>query len=366
MVITTPFSMAATSLSMIAAGLYIIIALILNGRYLFQAGKAYLPLTWMLIPGLYFISLLYSANFDRGWHHILILWPLIVLPLFFIIADLRETKQRLITLLAASAVCSVLFHLIPTSYWPVDWVHLSGTRSLFFSSTQNSWIWWSALLTLILKKDKTIWADLAMCVLVIGLMYLGQIGFLFISYLLYLIEGWKTDRDELMDLLNRAMIFLPVFFILGWIFFNDFQHAINNLSEAILSLYTREEILGPVKWFALDARASFAQWWNHPFTGVGVGDYTDAMWNQYQAFKMDPPPYAPYQQINHMLVSAGILTLPALGYIWYRSSVAASQVKNICKVLILSLVIYAPFESQINAFVFLLPLLLSSIPERDE
>lgn len=204
-----------------------------------------------------------------------------------------------------------------------------------------------------------------MCILVIGLMYFGQIGFLCIAYFLYLIMEWKIERDEMADLLNRAMIFLPVFFILGWIFFNDFQNSVNNLTAALLSLYTGEEVLGPVKWFMLDARASFLQWWMHPFAGVGIGDYTDAMWNQYQALKLDPPPNAPFQQINHMMVSAGILVLPVLVYIWHKYSTDIKPIKIIAKVLIVSLILFAPFESQISSFVFLFPILLSSIPERD-
>ncbi|MEP7321632.1 MAG: hypothetical protein ABI761_06920 [Saprospiraceae bacterium] len=358
--VTVPFSMAASLITMLGMGGLILVKILANKDALRKILHPQKDLIWMLIPLVYFISLSYSRNFHRGWEQWQILLPLIVLPIFFELFSFQSMRIKPGTVYVIACVISILLHFIPYTIWPAQLVKSLGPTSLFFTPVQNSWIWWSAIMTLILKTDKVKADQLFMMILLSAMMYLGQVGLLLLVYIMYVIKEWKQDRDELSEMLTRVMIFLPLFFISGWIFFPAFQNSVLNIGYALLSLYTKEEVVGPVKWFITDATCTIQQWWLHPLSGVGIGDYIDAMWNQYQSIKLDLPE-APYQQIGHMLLSGGMMFLIVFFLIWnaYRSS--DRYTKSLVAILLVTMIFFAPLNSQISAFVFLLPLFFTTM-----
>ncbi|MEO5583140.1 MAG: hypothetical protein ABIR66_10635, partial [Saprospiraceae bacterium] len=225
-VVTVPFSMAASSITMLVMGALIVVKILVDKEARRKILKPQKDLIWILIPLIYFVSLSYSRNFYRGWGQWQILLPLIILPLFFKLFSFLRFRIKPGTVYVITCSVCILLHTIPYTFWSSQFIKLLAPTSLFYTPVQNSWIWWAALMTLILKPDKVKADQLFMMILLTGMMYLGQVGLLLLFYIMYVIKEWRQDRDELSEMLTRVMIFLPLLFILGWIFFPAFQNSV--------------------------------------------------------------------------------------------------------------------------------------------
>ncbi|MBK6818045.1 MAG: hypothetical protein KA109_12890 [Saprospiraceae bacterium] len=352
----TPYSIAIHS---ICLGLMV---LVICGWYGYnhtwlQSIRMDAVLTWCLIPIAYLLSLFYTHDFMRGWHQWTNMTPLLILPLFFKFLIREEEKPKLIIGFAIACSTSVLLH-----FWAHHGLHLFSWHStspltLFYTASKNAWIWWSALVLLILYK-RTWLHIILMLILGIGLMYLGYLSLLISAGIWYIISDRKRLGAGPNDLWVKLGVFLPTIFLSAWVLFDASHSTLLMWYETGLSFYTKSNMPLMAEAYFQDAHFSINQWWMHPFNGVGLGDYIHAMWNEYNTHGLQVPD-SPAQGFLHFAVSCGMIAVVALVMIYKSYNDHHKTALPLAIFLILHFVVFVPLISTISAAVLLLPILLS-------
>ncbi len=310
----------------------------------------------MIIPAIYLFSLSYSKNFVHGWRQWLILMPLVVLPIYFYLARPLLRVKPLILVLGVTAATSVVLHYLVGFGWISITIKTTVPLSIFHRAEINSWIWWSAALMMILAFPVRHFAQILSLILILGLMHLGQVGLL----ILLAIAVFSYSFGLLPKTTFNAGLFfiaMPCLVLLGIIFFDVFTKNIFILGDTILNAYRKNDWQQTVLDYGHEAQYSLNQWWKHAINGVGLGDYVDAMWNEYHDHNQHIPA-VPAQQIGHMLVSTGLLAFGAIyGIIRYYIHSSPREIVAVV-VCLLGLIFFMPFFSQVSTTAFTLALLL--------
>jgi len=361
LLVSLPFSIALNSISLGLMALWVVYVMLAKpeSRKSLTANK--IRIVWLVIPLFYGISILYSNEFTRAINQWLILAPLLILPPFFSLFDLTKTRENWIK-------CYVLvILLVGLIQWLSAQGYLTlvnkepGMVSVFYDSEKHSFIIWSAILLAGWYNPNSRFWVWTTPVLFLNLFYYGHISLILITGITYLVMQLKIAENALSLVIPRALIFGTAIFIFSLVYFSTFRTQLSEALFNIVAVYTREAWTKQAIDYLSDLKFSFAQWLKHPFTGVGLGDYVDAIWNEYHDHGLEAPE-DPRSQFMHFLVSAGLSGLAAFYII--MSSWRKSGCVVILYLILASSVLFiaAPFKSQVSASAFMIAVLLLPSP----
>jgi len=305
-------------------------------------------LIWLSIPVVYLFSLFYCRDFYRGWNQWLTMAPVTVLSIYFFVFKNQLNKAVLVRGILIATGLSVLAHvLLPVFNWS-DWINEEPPRSFFHTLEQNSWILWSAALVGLLCLKRPAIKFIIFILIEIALLYSGSVGlavFILIFYGVHVVQ----EGDSIRNLGVQWALTLPILFIISISFFTSFYETVASFFEYRIR-YSNEIVF------------SWNQFLRHPLSGVGLGDYIHAMWNEYNSHNL-PNPDKPHFQFLHLLVSTGVLALVPVYLIWKSSLIERRPVFTITVFMLLGLLFFAPFTSQVSCSVFILPLLVTRLKD---
>lgn len=342
------FSVAGQSILMIVMLLAVGGHIYLN-KQTWRLGLINRSLVWLSIPAVYLFSLFYCRDFNRGWNQWLNISPLIVLCIYFYVFNHHLQKAILLRGFLSAIVLSIFCHLVFTVFQLDVWMKPGSTKSFFHSAEQNTWlIWAAAILTILFIKNKVL-QPLLLFFFEFALLYFGSIPkaiFLLIFYIV--IKNMQGVSIRILAI--QLVLAFPLLFIISYAFFPTFNSVLFESLDQIMK--SKNEVV--FSWY---------QFLKHPITGVGLGDYIHAMWNEYNDHSLTNPD-KPYFQFLHLLVSTGLLAFLPFYLIWNKYRFESYPVNILALFLFVSLLFFAPFVSQVSCSAFMIPLLITTLKER--
>jgi len=365
LVISLPFSIALNSIALVLIAVWIVIFWIFFPGYRNQLQGNRIELNWLSIPFVYAISVLYSANFDRGINQFLNLTPVLLLPLFFIQSTIKNWLELLSKAYTASILLVSLINILSIfQILPLDSKETT-VSSLFHDAEKTSFIIWSGILLGCRSSSSSRFWLWTTPLLFINLFYYGHIVLIFMASSTYLLLQLLPASRQRPDMVSRILIFGTFIIILSLVYFNTFRTHLADAMFNLVAIYTNEAWTSGMSGFLIDLKFSFIQWIKHPFTGVGLGDYLDAIWNEYRDHGKEAPGY-PYSQLMHILVSCGAMTFWVV-WVLISSWIKYSRNRFLFFILIASILVFAaPFKSQVTATAFMLAVILGSSPDEKD
>lgn len=352
-----PFSIAANSVLLAAMSVLLVYELIRSGdgrKTLQDAGH---PLTWSMIPLIYGISILYSHDVNRALNQWLNMAPLLILPAYFLVFDLAK-KNSVLRKFAGLALCgSLLVHALINAGLLSLPSKETGMASFFHDSEKNAWILWAGFLACLGVKDRTIVFRVFQSVLFLGLMYFGHLTLMILAALCWFISEHRFKGGDLKFIGQMILILGGSMGMFALVFFPAFSLSVQKAGQTVLAMTGRSSIGPDLTDYIVHLKMGIIQWWTHPITGTGLGDYIHAMWNEYHGRGLEAPNY-PHSQLIHLLVSTGMMTVWA-AWVLIRSWKPMPGIHRIFLGLILaSFIFMAPLKSQISATALMIAVLL--------
>jgi len=363
LVITLPFSIALNSIALVLIAVWIVILWIFLPGYRSQLKGKNDELTWLSIPFVYAISVFYSANFERGINQFLNLTPVLLLPLFFILTTLKNWFECLAKIYILSILLVSLLNVL-TIFQILPWDSKEVTvSSLFYDAEKTSFIIWSGILLACRPGSFSRFWLWSTPLLFINLFYYGHMVLIFLASLTFLLIQLRPASQQRPEMVSRILIFGTFIFILSLVYFTTFRMHLAEALYNLVAIYTNEAWTSGMSGFLFDLKFSFAQWIKHPFNGVGIGDYVDAIWNEYRDHGKEAPAY-PLSQLMHMLVSSGAMTIWVV-WVLVSSRMKYDRSRLLFFLMTVSILLFAaPFKSQVTATAFMLAVVFGS--PRDE
>lgn len=344
---------AVSVFSIAAQSILLVIMLLAGVIYYFSkerrnAGKIDSRLVWLSIPAVYLFSLFYGRDFIRGWNQWLNMVPLIVLSLYFFVFRAHLKKHYLVIGFITAVLVSVVGHvLLPVSL--PGWIKGTIPISLFHTADQNSWIIWAAAILSIDYIDNKLIKVLLFLIFELALLYFGSIRLAAFAWIFYIIHC-LSQKISIKELAVQLVTSFPIVIIISYTLFPSFNLTVSQVSEYSFKL--KNEIV--FSWY---------QFLKHPITGVGIGDYLHAMWNEYNDHNLTNPD-KPFFQFFHLLVSTGLVGLWPLYMIWNTLRLDRIPAVMLTLFFLTCLLFFAPFTSQVSCSAFILPFLINRMDER--
>ncbi len=303
---------------------------------------------WLVIPIVYLFTLFYCRDFYRGWNQWLNMAPLTVLSIYFFVFKNQLKRsilvQGILIATGMSMLCHVLFPIFKWSAWVIEEL----PWSFFHSREQNSWILWSASLVGVVFIKRPVLRFVFFILIEIAFLYFGSARFAIFILLFYSVTV-AAEGHSIRNLVVQCALSLPLICIISYVLFTAFHDTILSFSGYVIS-------------YSNEISFSWNQMLKHPLTGVGLGDYIHAMWNEYNDHNL-PSPDKPNFQFLHLMVSTGVLSFIPVYWIWKNNLTERNPVFTITIFMLLGLLFFAPFTSQVSCSAFILPFLVIRLKE---
>lgn len=359
LLITLPFSLILNSIGLVLIALWMIVLWITQPGFRNEFKQKNNEFVWLAIPFIYGISILYSREFKQAIHQWLNLLPLVILPLFFAIPLPKKMTVLLVQAYVLSILIVGLLHLTGSFQFLSRTETVPTYISLLPDAEKYSFIIWSGILLSGFQSTGSRFWSWVTPLLFINLCYFGHLGLIVASCSTYLIIQLLHTPQRSTEIVSKALIFGSFIFILSLVYFTAFRQQVTDVLYNLAAIYTREAWTPGITTFFEEIKINFIQWTKHPFTGVGVGDYVDAIWNEYHDHGKEAPLHYS-SQIMHMLVSTGFM---ALWVAWISGSYWMKLDRNrmIYFLLVISILFFtSPFNSLATSSAFMIAILLST------
>lgn len=314
-------------------------------------------LAWLMIPLFYGISIFYSRDFGRAANQWLNLAPVLLLPLFFTVGDLKINREKLLKTYVICVLMVGLLQLV-TALGMIAWNSQDpAMTSVIYDPEKHSFIIWSAIALSSWYSSRSVFWQIAVPLLFLNLFYYGQVDLILLSCLSYLVILMTQQHRKSRPIFAQTLIFGTGVSIISLVFFKVFRANLSDGLYNLVAIYTGENWTNRMSAFITDLRFSWYQWLKHPLTGVGIGDYADAIWNEYHQHNLEAPGY-PHTQVLHFLVCAGsaaIFVLFSLVLSW-RKMAWSKMVYLLLAIVVM--IFAAPFKSQVTSTAFMLMVLM--------
>lgn len=352
-----PFSIAANSVLLAALFALLVFELIRSGERRKALKDAGHPLTWAMIPLIYGISILYSHDFNRAINQWLNMAPLLVLPAYYMVFDLDKKNSSFRTITGLALCGSLLVHAIVNAGLVSLGSKEAGLASFFYDSEKNAWIFWAGFLTWLGVRDRTVINRFFQSVLFLGLLYFGNLTLIILAAFCWFISEQRFKGRDYKFIGPMILIVGGSMGMFALVFFPAFSVSLQEAGQNVLAMTGRGSASQDLTEYFVHLKMGIIQWWTHPFTGTGVGDYIHAMWNEYHRYGLEAPNY-PHSQLIHLFVSTGMMTIGAC-WILIRSWKPLPGIHRIFLALILaSFIFMAPLKSQISSTALMIAVLL--------
>ena len=340
------FSIAGQSVLLVFMFLVSVIYYFNNERR--NTGKIDSRLVWLSIPAVYMFSLFYCRDFLRGWNQWLNMVPLIVLCFYFFVFSAHLKKQYLVFGFISAVLASIAGHILFPVFQLPGWIKGTTPISFFHAADHNSWIIWAAAIIAIDYIKNKLVKVLLFLIFELALLYFGSIRLAVFVWIFYIIH-FLTRKISIKELAVQMVTVFPILVIISYTLFPSFNAVLAQVPE--YSLKIKNEIV--FSWY---------QFIKHPITGVGIGDYLHAMWNEYNDHKLTNPD-KPFLQFFHLVVSTGLVGLWALYMILKTLRIENTPVFMLTLYFFACFLFFAPFTSQVSCSAFILPFLINRIDE---
>jgi hypothetical protein len=359
LLITLPFSITLNLIALVLIALWMIILWVSQPRFPGEFQQKNNDLVWLLIPLIYGISTLYSRVLEQAFHQWLNLLPMVILPLFFALPLPKKMTGLLTQAYILSILIAGLLHLTGLFQFITPEGDASTANSQLPDADAYSLIIWSGILVSALQNRSSLFWSSVIPLLFINLCYFGPLSLIVASCLTYLVIQFLQTPQRSSVILSRTLIVGSFIVILSLVYFTSFRHQVSDSLYNLAAIYTREAWTPGITGFFEEIKFNFTQWAKHPFTGVGVGDYIDAIWNEYHDQEKEAPKHYS-SQFMHMLVSTGLM---ALWFAWISVSywIKSERNQTIFLLLVISVLFFTtPFNSQATTSAFMIAILLST------